>query len=210
MEILLPAVISVVAAYLLGAIPTGYLFGKMLKGIDIRAHGSKNMGATNVFRVLGKGPGIAVLIIDILKGVLPLTVLANGLGLDEPWVLVLIGMAAVAGHNWTVFLKFKGGKGVATTLGVLIGLAIQIPGLRPVLLLTLAVWLMTFLPFGYVSLASITAAVSLPILMVLFNAPFVIIVMSICLSVFVVARHRVNISRLLKGQENRIKLPFHT
>lgn len=204
METIIPITVSVVAAYFLGAIPTGYLFGRGLKGIDIREHGSKNMGATNVFRTLGKGPGAAVLLIDILKGIIPVTVIANILGLSDPLVLVLIGAAAVAGHNWTVFLKFKGGKGVATSLGVLIGLAIQIPGLRPVLLITIGIWTAVFLLFGYVSLASIMAAVALPILMVIFNAPFVIKIMAIVLCVLVVLRHRSNISRLLKGQENRV------
>ena len=118
---LLSTALSLVLAYFIGAIPTGYWAGRLLKGIDIREHGSKNMGATNVLRVLGKGPGIAVLLIDILKGVLPLTLIANLLGISDPLTLVLIGIAAVAGHNWTVFLGFKGGKGVATSLGVLIG-----------------------------------------------------------------------------------------
>ena len=208
METVLPIAFSVVAAYILGAIPTGYLCGRLLKGIDIRQHGSKNMGATNVFRVLGKGPGIVVLLIDIVKGIVPTTLIANALGLNDPLVLVLIGTVAVAGHNWTVFLGFKGGKGVATTLGVLIGLAVQIAGIRPVLFLTLGAWLVLFLLSGYVSLASVAAAVALPVLMVAFNAPFPIKVMSILLCLFIVLRHRSNISRLINGQENRIKFPF--
>lgn len=209
METVLGLAVSIAIAYCVGAIPTGYLFGRILKNLDIREHGSKNMGATNVFRVLGKGPGAAVLIIDILKGVLPVALLPNIFGFYNPLILVLIGVVAVAGHNWTVFLKFKGGKGVATSLGVLIGLAIQIPTLRPVLALTIAVWLIMFLPTGYVSLASITAAIALPIFMVLFNAPFAIIIMSILICVFIVVRHRANISRLVKGQENKVPLPFH-
>jgi len=206
MENPLLVVLNLALAYLLGAIPTGYWCGKMLKGIDIREHGSKNMGATNVLRVLGKGPGSAVLAIDILKGVIPVTLFANVLGLNDPLVLVLTGVAAVAGHNWTVFLNFKGGKGVATSLGVLIGLAIQIPGIRPVLFLTIASWAAVFFLFGYVSLASIIASVVLPVLMVVYNAPFPIIAMSMLLCVFIVLRHRTNISRLIKGRENRIKL----
>ena len=205
METLLPITISVVSAYFLGAIPTGYLCGRLLKGIDIRQHGSKNMGATNVLRTLGKGPGLAVLLIDILKGVIPTTVVANLCGVSDPLALVLIGAAAVAGHNWTVFLQFKGGKGVATSLGVLIGLAIQIPGLRPVLVATIATWIAVFVLSRYVSLASITAAVTLPAFMVIFNAPFAIKIMSIVLCLFVVFRHRSNIDRLIKGQENRFK-----
>ena len=209
METLLLTVLSLGIAYFLGAIPTGYWCGKWLKGIDIREHGSKNMGATNVFRVLGKGPGVAVLIIDILKGIIPVTVITDALGLNDPLVLVLTGIAAVAGHNWTIFLGFKGGKGVATSLGVLIGLAIEIPGIRLAIVLTVGVWLVLFLVFAYVSLASLSAAVALPILMVVFNAPFSVTAMSMLLCVFIVLRHRPNISRLIKGQENRIKLPFH-
>ncbi len=209
METLLPIAFDLIIAYLLGAIPTGYWCGKILKNIDIREHGSKNMGATNVLRVLGKGPGIVVLLIDILKGIIPTAVIGPAFGLTDPLVLVLTGAAAVIGHNWTVFLGFKGGKGVATSLGVLIGLAVQLPGIRPVLLLTVATWLVLFLISGYVSLASIVASVVLPILMVAFNAPFVIKAMSIFLCIFIVLRHRANISRLAKGRENRIKLPFH-
>ncbi len=204
----LSIVVSIICSYLIGAIPTGYLAGRILKGIDIRQHGSKNMGATNVMRTLGKGPGIAVLLIDILKGILPLVVFANVFGLDQPLVLVAIGVMSVIGHNWTVFLGFKGGKGVATSLGVLIGLAIEIAGIRPVLGLTIAVWLLVFLPSGYVSLASMTAGVALPVLMVYFNAPFALKVMSIVLCIFIVLRHRANLARLAIGQENKVPLPW--
>ena len=209
MEAILPLVLSVIIAYVIGAIPTAYIFGRLLKGIDIRQHGSGNVGATNAFRILGKGPGTVVLIIDIIKGVVPTTLVANTFGLTDPLMLVVLGLIAVAGHNWTVFLNFKGGKGIATTLGVLIGLTIQIPGIRPVLLGTLGVWLVLFLVFGYVSLASIVASVALPILMVAFNAPFVIKLMSIILCLFIVFRHRTNIHRLIKGQEHRVKFSFH-
>lgn len=208
MDNMLPIAASLALAYLLGAIPTGYWAGKLLKGIDIRQHGSKNMGATNVLRVLGKGPGLCVLLIDIAKGIVPVAVFPNVFDLHDPLLLVLIGVVAVAGHNWTIFLGFKGGKGVATSLGVLIGLAIEITGIRPVLFLTVLTWLVVFLPLGYVSLASISAAVALPVLMVVYNAPFPIKVMSMCLCIFIVLRHRVNIARLAKGQENRINLPY--
>ncbi len=209
MDNILAIILSILAAYILGAIPTAYIFGRVLKGLDIREHGSGNMGATNAFRVLGKGPGTAVLLIDIAKGLVPVAVIAPALGLTDPLILVLIGLTAVAGHNWTVFLQFKGGKGIATSLGVLIGLSMEIPGLRPVLLLTVGVWLVLFLIFGYVSLASIAAVVALPILTVVFNAPFPVTLMAIMLCIFIVFRHRSNINRLLKGQENRVKLPFH-
>ncbi|MBF0571053.1 MAG: glycerol-3-phosphate 1-O-acyltransferase PlsY [Candidatus Omnitrophica bacterium] len=206
---LLFLVISAFFAYLIGSIPVAYIFGRVLKNIDIREHGSGNMGATNAFRVLGKGPGTVVLILDIIKGIIPVTFLANAFGQGNALSLVIISVAAVAGHNWTIFLGFKGGKGMATSLGVLIGLAIQLSGLRIVLGLATLTWVVLFLLFGYVSLASIAAAVVLPVLMVVFNAPFSMRVMAIILCVFIVFRHRPNIRRLAKGQENRVPLPFH-
>ncbi len=200
--------VSAVLAYLIGSIPVAYIFGRVLKNLDIREHGSGNMGATNAFRVLGKGPGTIVLILDIIKGIIPVTIVANAFGLGDALSLVIIAVAAVAGHNWTVFLGFKGGKGMATSLGVLIGLAIQLPGLRIVLGLATLIWLVLFLSLGYVSLASISAAVALPILMVAFEAPFPMKAMAIVLCVFIVFRHRSNIKRLVKGQENRVSFPF--
>ena len=200
--------ISVVLAYLIGSIPVAYIFGRLLKNLDIREHGSGNMGATNAFRVLGKGPGTIVLILDILKGIIPVTILANLFGLGDALSLVIISLAAVAGHNWTVFLNFKGGKGMATSLGVLIGLAIQLPGLRIVLGLSTLIWMVLFLSWGYVPLASISAAIALPVLMVIFNAPFVMTMMAIVLCVFIVFRHSSNIKRLARGQENRVNFPF--
>lgn len=203
---LLYLAISALLAYLIGSIPVAYIFGRVLKNIDIREHGSGNMGATNAFRVLGKGPGTVVLILDIIKGIIPVTLLANAFGLGDALSLVIISVAAVSGHNWTVFLGFKGGKGMATSLGVLIGLAIQLPGLRIVLGLALLTWVVLFLLFGYVSLASIAAAVVLPIVMVIIDAPFAMKMMGIVLCVFIVFRHSANIRRLAKGQENRVIL----
>ena len=200
--------ISIILAYLIGSIPVAYIFGRMVKGIDIREHGSGNMGATNAFRVLGRGPGTAVLILDIIKGIIPVTLLANAFGLGDALSLVIISVAAVAGHNWTVFLGFKGGKGMATSLGVLIGLAIQFQGLRIILLLVTMTWLGFFLLFGYVSLASIIAAVVFPVLMVARFESLPLIIMSLLLCCFIVFRHRSNIKRLAKGQENRVFPPF--
>ncbi len=201
-------VISLIVTYLLGAVPTAYIFGRVLKNLDIRQHGSGNVGATNAFRVLGKGPGSIVLIIDIVKGIIPTTVFANFSGFNSPLMLVVYGLIAVAAHNWTVFLNFKGGKGIATTLGVLIGFAIQLPGLRWVLLIVLGVWAVIFLLSGYVSLASIVAAISLPVCMVVFDAPIEFKIMSIVLCIFIVFRHRSNITRLIQGKENRVHLPY--
>jgi len=205
---LLSLLVNVILAYLIGSIPVAYIFGRALKNIDIREHGSGNMGATNAFRVLGKGPGTLVLILDIIKGIIPVTLIANFFGLGDPVSLVIIAVAAVSGHNWTVFLGFKGGKGMATSLGVLIGLAIQLPGLRIVLGLVALIWIVLFLLFGYVSFASIAAAVALPVLMVICEAPFAMKMMAIVLCVFIVFRHRSNIKRLARGQENRVNFPF--
>jgi glycerol-3-phosphate acyltransferase PlsY len=204
---LLYLAINVILAYLIGSIPVAYIFGRVLKGIDIREHGSGNMGATNAFRVLGKGPGIAVLILDIIKGIIPVTILANAFGLNDAWSLVIIALAAVVGHNWTVFLGFKGGKGMATSLGVLIGLAVQFQVLRIILLWVVMTWCAFFFLFGFVSLASIIASVVFPILTVAFLEPLPLILMSIVLCVFIVFRHRSNIKRLAKGQENRVPIP---
>jgi len=201
--------ISVLIAYVIGSIPVAYIFGRMLKGIDIREHGSGNMGATNAFRVLGKGPGIIVLVLDIVKGIVPVTLLANAFGLRDAWSLVIIAVAAVIGHNWTVFLGFKGGKGMATSLGVLIGLAIQFQVLRIILLWVVMTWLAVFLLFGYVSLASMIAAVVFPVLTVLYLEPLPLILMAIVLCIFIIFRHRANIKRLARAQENRVTFSFH-
>jgi glycerol-3-phosphate acyltransferase PlsY len=134
--------------------------------------------------------------------------LANAFGLRDAWSLVIIAVAAVVGHNWTVFLGFKGGKGMATSLGVLIGLAVQFQVLRIILLWVTMVWLAFFLLFGFVSLASITAAVIFPVLMVAFLEPLPLILMSIILCIFIVFRHRSNIKRLGSGQESRVFFPF--
>ena len=201
-------VLGMILSYLLGSIPTAYLFGKGLKGIDIREHGSGNVGATNVFRVLGKGPGFAVLFIDILKGVLAVAVVADILGLTSVLSRMILAICVVSGHNWTIFLKFKGGKGIATSLGVLIGLTIRIAAIRPVLFITLIIWTSSFLLSGIVSLSSILAAVFLPIVMVLTSQSLGIVSLGVIFCAFVVFRHRPNIKRLLSGKEPRVILPY--
>lgn len=192
--------------YVIGSIPTAYIFGKLYKGIDIRQHGSGNVGATNVFRVLGKGPGIIVLVIDILKGVIPVVFVSNIFGLSQTLDYIVLSLAAVIGHNWTIFLNFKGGKGIATSLGVLIGMTIQMPMIRPVLLGTLLVWLICFVISRYVSLASILAAIALPILSFFTHQAVEFQILSVIFCVFVIWRHRPNIERLKNGQESRVPL----
>lgn len=204
--LILKTILSVAVSYLIGSIPTAYIFGKLYRGIDIRQYGSGNVGATNVFRVLGKGPGIIVLVIDIAKGVVAMTLVANMFGLNNILSYVLLGIAVVVGHNWTVFLQFKGGKGMATSLGVLIGLTIQIALIRPVLLSAVGVWLVVFLSTGYVSLASIIAAVLLPVFMLIFAPSFQLVLLGVIFCIFVVVRHRSNIKRLLSHEEHRFNI----
>ena len=201
-------IFGIILSYLIGSIPTAYIFGKILKGIDIRQHGSGNVGATNVFRVLGKKPGIAVLLLDILKGVIAVVLVSDLLGLTKVIHLVILAAMVVCGHNWTVFLKFKGGKGIATSLGVLIGLTIKIAIIRPVLIWVVLIWILCFLITRIISVSSIIATTCLPIIMVLTNQEITIICLGIIFCLFVVLRHKANIRRLFAGQEPRVPLFF--
>ena len=193
-------------SYLIGAFPTAYIAGRLYKGIDIRLYGSGNVGATNAFRVLGKGPGLVVFVIDILKGILPVCLVADLLGLDQVLYRVLLGAMAVVGNNWTVFLQLKGGKGIATSLGVLIGLTIKIITIRMVLAGTMLVWAVVFFVTGFVSLASLIAAAVLPVFMLASTQTFELTSLGVVFCIFVFLRHRSNIKRLLTGQESRVNL----
>lgn len=201
-------VLSLVVCYLIGSLPTAYLVGRFCKGIDIRRHGSGNVGATNALRVLGKIPGSIVLLVDVFKGVVAVTIVGDLFGLQDAGYRVLLAVAVVAGHNWTIFLNFKGGKGIAASLGALIGLTIKIPSLCPILLISVLTWLIVFFLSGFVSLASMVSAVSLPFLMIEFNQPLEMVVLGIIFCVFVIFRHRPNIKRLLCGKESRVNFPF--
>jgi len=192
-----------VSAYLIGSIPTAYIFGRVLKGVDIREYGSGNVGATNVLRVIGKIPGITVLIIDIIKGFICATYLASGFLYLAPVTRpelyrILIGLSAIAGHNWTAFLKFKGGKGVATSAGVVIGL------IPKIFWLGFLVWLITFFITGFVSLSSIIAVIAIPIFTLAFGQPVEIVVFMCILCLIIVYKHKANIRRLARGEEKRI------
>ena len=200
--------LSILVSYLLGSIPTAYIFGRVLKRIDIRQHGSGNVGATNAFRILGKWPGIVVLFIDVFKGAIVTSVVADLFGLSDPLARVFLGLIVIAGHNWTIFLNFKGGKGIATSLGVLIGLTVSIVSIRPVVCFALLSWIVIFVISGFVSLASIIAAVILPILALVFPQPFAVVALAIIMCVFVVFRHRPNITRLLEGKESKVSFPW--
>ena len=197
--------ISAVVGYLSGAMPFGYWAGK-LKGMDIRQHGSGNIGATNVIRVLGKGIGIPVFILDALKGWLPVWLAASFLAKQGAATeivsagAVVAGLSAVLGHMFTFWLGFKGGKGVATTAGVLLGIA-------PLAMLGgLVVWLLFFFTLRYVSLASMMAGVGVVTTMVAVMAKegswdFVMLGFGVLIMVLVIVRHRGNVSRILAGTE---------
>ena len=186
----------IVAAYLLGSIPTGLLLGKMF-GIDVRKAGSGNIGATNVYRTAGKKLGIITLLADSLKGAVPV-VAARYLDMDAA-VVAAAGLAAFLGHVFPFYLRFKGGKGVATALGVFLAAAPAAVGIA--LLAFLGVVLKT----RYVSLGSIVAAALVPPLVGAFAAPPAVVVMAVIVSAVVIWRHRENIQRLYAGTENKFK-----
>lgn len=188
-----------ITAYLLGAIPVGYLMGKFLRGIDIRQHGSGNPGATNAFRVLGAGPGAVTFLLDTLKGLLPVLA-AVRMGSSEA-TAVAVGMSAIAGHMYTIFLRFQGGKGVATSAGVFAAL---LPGPAG---LALAAFAAVFGATGYVSLGSIVAAIVLPLSALLMDASPLRLFCALTIGAFIIYKHRPNIRRLIDGTENKIR--FH-
>ena len=209
MSVTMIAVLVILGAYLLGSIPWGFLIGKMYD-IDIRTVGSKNIGATNVTRTVGKTAGKVCFFLDFLKGALP--VLAIQMIKDVPdWAVLVTMMAAILGHIFPVFLKFKGGKGVSTAAGAIMAL-VPYP-----LLVSFAVWVVVFLVSRYVSLASITAAVVLPIVAWGFSycnidgffgsskiakSPVTLCFLAV-VAVLAVVRHMGNIRRLLNGTEGR-------
>ncbi|CAG7611760.1 Glycerol-3-phosphate acyltransferase [Paenibacillus solanacearum] len=188
---------SLLIGYLLGSVSFSYLAGKLLKGIDIRQHGSGNAGATNTLRVLGKGPGITVLLLDMLKGVAAVWIggLLSG---GDALIQVLAGLCVIAGHNWPVFFGFRGGKGIATTIGVMVTLAFL-----PALIAGL-VAIATIALTRYVSLGSLLFTAILPILIWFMGYPVAIFILSLLLFVFAWVRHRSNIGKLLTGTENKL------
>ena len=186
-----------VASYLIGSFPTSWLAGRLLRGIDLREHGSRNLGATNVYRVLGWKYAIPVGAIDILKGAIPVW-LFGGRAADIPLFSLLCGLAAVVGHVFSLFVGFKGGKGVATAAGVV--LAIAPWGLLAVTV----VWVLLVRLTGYVSLASVTAAALFPLAAwLLHGSRGVELVAFVALAAFIVWKHRSNLRRLAAGTESR-------
>lgn len=206
MEILITGLI-LLAAYLIGAIPTAVWVGKSIYGIDVRQHGSGNAGATNTFRVLGKKPGAFVMAVDILKGwaatsLAHLLVIWGLIDLDQLVLFkIILGVLAVVGHIFPVYAGFKGGKGVATLMGMV--LAIHLPAA----LICLGIFVVVLLLFKYVSLGSMIAAIAFPLLLLLprFHPEEpLLIVFGFLLSGMVVLTHKKNIGRLLQGQESKV------
>lgn len=194
-------VLGIITAYLIGSIPTSYLMGKVF-GVDVRKHGSGNVGATNVLRVLGKLPALITLLIDIGKGVLAVTLVASvfyqrGV-ISFGAFRALLGFAVIAGHNWTAFLKFKGGKGVATFIGVFMIL------LPMGLVVGLVIWIVTVWLTKYVSLGSILLAVSIPIIAAFSGTRLETVLLAVTACLIICYKHKGNINRLLRGTENRI------
>ena len=189
----------VLAAYLLGSIPNGLLIAR-LKGIDLQKVGSGNIGATNVFRCVGKGWGIAAFVLDAVKGFVPAFGFPMLVSAPPPWLGLACGIAAVAGHNWPVWLKFKGGKGVSTSAGMLLGIAPAAVGVG------FAVFALTVALTRFVSLGSILAAIAVAGAGVwLYGADNRLLAGAlVAMGALVVLKHRANLGRLLNGTEPRI------
>ncbi|NLC45269.1 MAG: glycerol-3-phosphate 1-O-acyltransferase PlsY [Clostridiales bacterium] len=189
-------ILVVVIGYMIGNFASSYFVGKLMAKIDIREHGSGNAGATNIFRVLGAKAGTIVFIGDILKGIL-----ATAIGL---WITgdrvgaMLAGIMAVVGHNWPVLLNFKGGKGIASSFGLIIVLFPKIA------LILFAVVVPLMLLTRYVSLGSITAAVLFPVLLIAYQEPLKIILLGFVVALLAILRHKDNLVRLWEGKENKI------
>ena len=201
-------ILTVLIAYLLGSIPTGFLVARA-RGIDIRTVGSGNIGATNVFRILGKPAGILVLLADAAKGWLAVFIVARLIsGWSYPdagqpaseWFRLCAGIAAILGHNYSCWLHFKGGKGIATSAGVLVAL-VPLP-----LLIILTIWILVFAFTRYVSLASIAASLSLPFAAWAVGISRTIVLVTAGLAALAIYKHKANIKRLINGTESKIAM----
>ena len=187
----------VVASYLIGAIPTSYVVARAVRGIDLREHGSGNLGATNAYRVLGWRAATPIFIVDIAKGWFPAFFFPQWDNAAAPEWALAYGAAAIVGHVWSIYVGLRGGKGVATGAGVFLALA------PAAVLIALAVWGALVFLTGYVSLASIVAAAIMPILVFLFTGTGPVLWLAIGLATFVVFAHRANMGRLMRGEEHR-------
>lgn len=201
---IIAAIVAVLASYLLGATPFGYLAGR-LKGVDVRTMGSGNIGATNVFRVIGKPTGIAVFVLDFLKGFVPVVLgqrLVEERVLPE-WIAVLLALATILGHNYTFWLGFRGGKGIATSAGAIVALLPLAVGIAAV------VWIVLALTTRYVAVASLGAALAIPLVVLVVglrggSMDVPLLAFSILVAMLAFVRHRANLERLMQGSEHRI------
>lgn len=196
-------IIYLLAAYVLGSIPFGLLIGRSVKGIDIRQFGSKNIGATNVFRVVGKKWGIFAFFLDALKGYLAITWPAYlNIHFEQTYIYIAAAVFTIAGHSFPIWLSFRGGKGVAVSLGVFLALT-PVPAL-----LSFGLWIIIFLISHIISMASLTAAVCFPVMIVLTMRstdlfPWIFGI-SLLLMLFIFYTHRENVRRLLKSEEKKL------
>ena len=204
---MLSLVVIVIVSYIIGSIPTSIIAGRLLKGIDIREHGSGNAGGTNVFSVLGPVPGILVMLFDAFKGFVATfwisRIVIDPLPLDAGLVMILAGVGAIAGHIWTIFAGFRGGKGVGTAAGMLLAL------FPKALLVCLVVFFIVLFLSKIVSLSSMMAALALPITLSIFKFAFSmpvqtsLYIFSFIAAALIFFTHRSNIKRLLNGTENK-------
>jgi glycerol-3-phosphate acyltransferase PlsY len=220
---MLNLLVIVLLSYLVGAIPTGIIMTKAVRGIDIREHGSGNMGGTNVMRILGWKYGLAVILLDALKGALAVIVIArlylgsfpfpNQTPFDDfTLVQIIAGTSAVIGHIWTIFAEFKGGKGIATGMGIVLALT------HVDILLAIGIFIVIVAVSRYVSLGSIIATISIPVILVIRENVFHVQVTGygtllpflIALAFLIVFTHRKNIKRLLAGNESKISFKKHS
>ena len=187
-----------VAAYLLGATPTSYWVGRAFHGIDLREHGSGNLGATNAYRVLGWKSALPVVLLDIVKGFVPVRWFPAVADVGFEWAFAF-GLAAILGHMFSVWVRFKGGKGMATSAGVFLALAPW------AVLVGLVLWLALTFGTGYVSVASIAASFALPFLIAMtpHEGGTTLVWLAAALAAFIIWKHRANVGRLMRGEENR-------
>ena len=192
-----------ISSYLIGAVPASFIMGRLVRGIDLREHGSGNLGAANTFRVLGPKAAIPVLLFDIGKGFVAVWFLSK-IGEGNIWFAVLAAVTVVLGHNYSIFLRFSGGKGVGTTAGAFLALS------PLALTICTGVWVVMLLVTRIVSLASMIASVSLPLSIILSDRLFgsdthrLVLFLSVLVALLVIYKHRPNIRRLMEGSEKRI------
>ena len=195
------AMFWMVVSYFIGSLPTGYLVARISRGVDIRTVGSGSIGATNVRRLMGQGWAVFVTLVDMLKGALAL-LLAVDSASSAPWMLSLSALAVVLGHNYPVWLRLRGGKGVATTYGTMF--FIWPYNSFAIVLMSGALWYAVMTSTRYVSLASMVSLLALPAFFWMLDAPLPFILLALILALLAMFRHRTNVSRLLEGRESPV------